>query len=477
MIKRKCIHDENGNIDPVKAAQTPTPRATAPKKRKSSGDAESTPSQKKIKQQHPAAVPLPADFQAEQVPNMQSTMPYEYGASHQPNMVSNMPIQHQQQDHAQLTWQQPYYLDAPDASQSNDIFQYSEEVNMPYSMPSLQQFASEVLDSGYVHGHSEEVIQQYQTTKQALDEQMYPDTQQSYLRDGQDQMMTSLGASVPVKTDESVDSGVSLPENTPPVAQNDQEQSNPDHLLARQQNQFQGITTPVGLPLDLQQTSNVPEAADTLSIVRTHPVERTEPDQYFEDTIVVNTKRPVVRAAALQEAKHVDQVIEASDERPQAANESAMLPAARFHGAEPHVNPPGPVEFSPPSSPLTEAARTPEPVFTADSVNIPRESPRHSSRQTKAVERLTSVPYDQPRERTMKPKTLTSVASILPNNTESTRRKSVTPASTTSRLSAGAEVLQLEQPRQLTAAELEEQESLRLARELQGETFGLRRRL
>ncbi|KAF2012393.1 hypothetical protein BU24DRAFT_376174 [Aaosphaeria arxii CBS 175.79] len=36
--KRRCIHDENGNIDPIKASETPVPRGSMSKKRRISGD-------------------------------------------------------------------------------------------------------------------------------------------------------------------------------------------------------------------------------------------------------------------------------------------------------------------------------------------------------------------------------------------------------------------------------------------------------
>ncbi|EMC95781.1 hypothetical protein BAUCODRAFT_71174, partial [Baudoinia panamericana UAMH 10762] len=44
--KRRCVHDENGNVDPVKAAETPTPRGTA-KKYSIGEDGSPDPAQKK----------------------------------------------------------------------------------------------------------------------------------------------------------------------------------------------------------------------------------------------------------------------------------------------------------------------------------------------------------------------------------------------------------------------------------------------
>ncbi|KAF2649297.1 hypothetical protein K491DRAFT_208639 [Lophiostoma macrostomum CBS 122681] len=47
--KRRCIHDENGNIDPVKASETPVPRGSASKKRPLSGEDDGEALNKKIK--------------------------------------------------------------------------------------------------------------------------------------------------------------------------------------------------------------------------------------------------------------------------------------------------------------------------------------------------------------------------------------------------------------------------------------------
>ena len=50
--QRRCIHDENGNIDPIKQNEPVVPRGSASKKRKSSGSENSEMSEKKIKVDH-----------------------------------------------------------------------------------------------------------------------------------------------------------------------------------------------------------------------------------------------------------------------------------------------------------------------------------------------------------------------------------------------------------------------------------------
>lgn len=52
LLKRRCIHDENGNIDPVKQNEPVVPRGSASKKRKSTGSDNSEIMEKKIKVDH-----------------------------------------------------------------------------------------------------------------------------------------------------------------------------------------------------------------------------------------------------------------------------------------------------------------------------------------------------------------------------------------------------------------------------------------
>ncbi|KAH7115155.1 hypothetical protein B0J11DRAFT_584460 [Dendryphion nanum] len=54
--KRRCIHDENGNIDPIKASETPVPRGSASKKRRVSENDEGELLNKKIKRESFAGI-------------------------------------------------------------------------------------------------------------------------------------------------------------------------------------------------------------------------------------------------------------------------------------------------------------------------------------------------------------------------------------------------------------------------------------
>lgn len=150
-LQRRCIHDESGKIDPVKAEQNPVPRGTvASKKRRVSGDAESP--TKKPKQPRPAQREMSAS-------QMAPAMPYGMAGAYQPNMVA--PTQFKQQSpypEQHLTqWQQSNYM-YPDPGDADTIHvnngpyhQQALDNHMPYSVQSLEQLANEVLDSRYVN--------------------------------------------------------------------------------------------------------------------------------------------------------------------------------------------------------------------------------------------------------------------------------------------------------------------------------------
>ncbi|GAB7347605.1 hypothetical protein MBLNU459_g4481t2 [Dothideomycetes sp. NU459] len=144
--KRRCVHDENGKIDPIKAEQTPVPRGTvASKKRRISGDAESP--TKKPKQPRASQ----SNTSANQVA---PAMPFGMAGAYQSNAItpthfkqqSPYPDQHLQQ------WQQSSYM-YPDPGDVNNgpYHQPVMENHVPYNLQSLEQLANEVLDSRYVN--------------------------------------------------------------------------------------------------------------------------------------------------------------------------------------------------------------------------------------------------------------------------------------------------------------------------------------
>ncbi|KAI5235220.1 hypothetical protein E4T43_09423 [Aureobasidium subglaciale] len=142
--KRRCIHDENGKIDPVKAEQTPVPRGSVvSKKRRNSGDLESP--TKKLKQARPSQTA--------------PVMPFSMETAYQPNMVS--PQQYKQYPYAAEAniphWQHASYMYPDPSSTGGNVvlhggpYHQQTDLNGAYNAQSLEQLANEVLDSRYVN--------------------------------------------------------------------------------------------------------------------------------------------------------------------------------------------------------------------------------------------------------------------------------------------------------------------------------------
>ncbi|KAG9535983.1 hypothetical protein KCU71_g21794, partial [Aureobasidium melanogenum] len=142
--KRRCIHDENGKIDPVKAEQTPVPRGSVvSKKRRTSGEMESP-------------IKKPKQARASQAAPV---MPFAMESSYQPNMVS--PQQYKQYPYAPEAniphWQHASYMYPDPTSTGGGVilhggpYHQQSDLNGPYNAQSLEQLANEVLDSRYVN--------------------------------------------------------------------------------------------------------------------------------------------------------------------------------------------------------------------------------------------------------------------------------------------------------------------------------------
>ncbi|KAJ9648733.1 JmjC domain-containing histone demethylation protein 1 [Coniosporium tulheliwenetii] len=89
LAQRRCIHDEYGNIDPVKASETPVPRGTvSSKKRRTTGDADGEQTVKKVKK---ASVNEESIFSGFTAPlrndYLQPNGGPAMGPSFQPNMI------------------------------------------------------------------------------------------------------------------------------------------------------------------------------------------------------------------------------------------------------------------------------------------------------------------------------------------------------------------------------------------------------
>ena len=171
--QRRCVHDENGRIDPVKAEQTPVPRGSAAKKRKSEGF--ESPSASKST---PSYTPQ-SDMGI--VVQTAPTMPYPMGNGYQQDAPPAQQYQQQtpysDQPLHQPQWQQPasLYPDPMDADSyavnNGPYHQQPAELQLAYSQQTLEQLANDVLDSRYVNNDEDggyTMPQQQQQQQQQL---------------------------------------------------------------------------------------------------------------------------------------------------------------------------------------------------------------------------------------------------------------------------------------------------------------------
>ncbi|CAK1366799.1 unnamed protein product [Cercospora beticola] len=206
--KRRCVHDENGNVDPVKAAETPVPRGSVASK-KHSVDGDGTPAQikKKPKASSPSN-PIPLAPAISQQTNASHSSPqpdfhqsiengsaYPSHSYHSTPMNSGSPSQHSHASHEHHhTSQTPldphlYAYPEPEANDHDQFaanaFPYSQAERPPlYQLPSLEQIANEVLD---MNGD-------------------YCPTENVHVYKPED-----IGASSSSKQDEAADSAISIP--------------------------------------------------------------------------------------------------------------------------------------------------------------------------------------------------------------------------------------------------------------------------
>ncbi|KAM3414069.1 JmjC domain-containing histone demethylation protein 1 [Cercospora zeina] len=210
--KRRCVHDEHGNVDPVKAAEAPVPRGSvAGKKRSVDGD--NTPTQ--IKQKPEASSPSDpsppapaisqqgnADHSSPQPDFHQSIghgSAYPSHSYHSTPMNAGSPSQHSHSSHEhQHPSQTPldphlYAYPEPEGNDQDQFaanaFPYSQAERQPlYHLPSLEQIASEVLDMNGDYQHCA--------------------TENVHVYKPED-----IGASSSSKQDEAADSAISIPES------------------------------------------------------------------------------------------------------------------------------------------------------------------------------------------------------------------------------------------------------------------------
>jgi F-box/leucine-rich repeat protein 10/11 len=203
-MQRRCVHDENGNVDPIKASENPVPRASATSKKRP-GD-ENTPVQPKKKRVSSSlgdGISPGANF-AEGHTNGTAPPPQH----HVPNC--------DYRPSAQQTQMAPQTTDTHAPALDPNLFAYSDmaqnggyadnnKYNYPapqqrpqmYQYESLEQIASQVLD---MNGNSNEDYHHSEQTADHIQVQQMTNGQSKH--DGQIEVE---------KVDGSVDSGVSLP--------------------------------------------------------------------------------------------------------------------------------------------------------------------------------------------------------------------------------------------------------------------------
>ncbi|CAK3904819.1 domain-containing histone demethylation 1 [Lecanosticta acicola] len=222
--KRRCIHDENGNVDPIKAAETPVPRGSASSKKRASEEntqGSPVPLKKKVKTSPvPNGLPAMPAFPHDQKltngavqphrepPNgyQHSPAPPQHSPSHttaqaqSTNAPYRSPTLYHQESTRHLPQEQhqppldPSLFGYPDPASSsyvNQNYAYpSSDRPGPYQLPSLEQIANEVLD---MNGRSHEDYHTFSAQEQ------------------RDPPPVSNGFTEATRPDESVDSAISIP--------------------------------------------------------------------------------------------------------------------------------------------------------------------------------------------------------------------------------------------------------------------------
>lgn len=419
-----------------------------PKKRKSTGETDGSPVQKKVKHQQPQS-------------NMMMIQQYD------PQLMQDDPSSAVQSgmstgyDQAPLEWQNGHVYPDPEVefgSQANAVPYHNLNNTNIYNFASLQQFANDVLDLNA--GPNESAI--------------HPDLRGSVQAPSAPHLTETeagnVSGSVPHPTETpvtqngdksmdqnhhvSVDSGVSMPDDlaVKPAA--------PDQLMRN------GVESSVIEPADVNGESNGAAARES----DLHDTETNGMIQHNENTATAMAEQTVDNGG-LGTAQVPTNKIPAVTSVEAAPSLTWKSPEATKH-MEPQP--------TPPSSPLTAMESSPARDTIRVAVAAP---PRHSSRQAKTVDRFSNTTFD-----TTKSKADHGLQVSPAKN--SNKRKSGTPAPDQAKRHKPTDAAEKSPSRkrrnsitpvnnagrEMSQSELQDVESLRLARELQSEGFGLRRR-
>ena len=399
------------------------------------GETDGSPDQKRVKQQQHQQSQTHMAPQYDPQLMQQSTVGTGYGANYQPTMSSG-PIQNEQHyaDPTPHQWQDPSVYPDPEsgyAAQTNNGPYHNMN---PYNLASLQQFANDVLD---FNGGS------------AAQNHIHPD-----LRGPQ---QSQLAASEATNSDhmsngaffgphhESVDSGVSIPDMT----------------------QLKSVETADTIRVARLNVTNGVEGSG--EILPNGPAQAVDPEQAPLDAASTKDEQRQITAVG-------DPVICDSTEHVQDSAATSELSAAE-------------IDAQPEEKGLSLHAvddDTTPPMHSGAVIQATTEtSPRHSSRHTKPIDRFSTSSNEGANGTRTKLGSNTPATALesMSTPTPSKKRKSTTPAAGTEKdkgfkklKAAKSSVMSVDGQREESVLEQEEDESLRLARELQSESFGLRRR-
>ncbi|KAK5114173.1 hypothetical protein LTR62_002743 [Meristemomyces frigidus] len=214
--KRRCVHNDDGTVDPVKASETPIPRGNAKKR---SPEADGSPvSMKRVKQDGDNQPTPPAQGGMAGVlmpakPSPKAKEPKRQNSTQTPPQI----VHHPPDDDPQPPELDPSLFEAayPDPSDhghySNHTYPYpmapeqQQQQSSPYEYPSLEQIASEVLD---MNGNADEGDYIDRQLNALSYERLQAQRNAEYFPLGSS---GSMHHSVRPKPDESVDSAISLP--------------------------------------------------------------------------------------------------------------------------------------------------------------------------------------------------------------------------------------------------------------------------
>lgn len=420
-----------------------------PKKRKSTGDADGSPVQKRVKQQQPQSSMIMVQQYDPQL------MQDESSSAVQPEMGTGY-------EQASVPWQSGHVYPDPEVgfdSQANGVPYHNLNNTNMYNFASLQQFANDVLDLN--GGPSESAIHpdlrgpvqaptapQMMSTEEVNVVSSIPNSTGMVIMEHGDKSMETTHHV-------SVDSGVSIPDDLavkPAVA-------------GQQTND--GVVDVVTEPANVDGESNGITARESDS----HDTETNGMIQRIEKPATALAEQAVDNGGlgtAQTPTKRISSVTSAD-----AAPPSTWKSPETTKHKEPRP--------TPPSSPLTAMESSPPPKDTIKVAMVA--SPRHSSRQAKAVDRFSNTTFGTVRSKTVQEPDVSPAKS-------SNKRKPATPAPDKAKKhkpTAAAEKSPSKKRRnsitpandsrrEMSQSELQDEESLRLARELQSEGFGLRRR-